>query len=149
MVDWAGGAGFDTQPGAGARVMATILFTDIVDSTVRARKEGDAAWKQRAATQRARAERGRVKTEGGTRLLGVTLIAGVVVAYAVAGGAVYLLVTSVSGQLLVTSALLILLFYFALLVVLRLPTMTSRLDGEAHRDRATDGHHRTLIGVSK
>ena len=45
MVDWAGGAGFDTPPGEGARVMATILFTDIVDSTVRARKEGDAAWK--------------------------------------------------------------------------------------------------------
>ena len=45
MVDWAGGAGFDTPPGEGARVMATILFTDIVDSTVQARKEGDAAWK--------------------------------------------------------------------------------------------------------
>jgi class 3 adenylate cyclase len=45
MVDWAGGAGFDTQPGEGARVMATILFTDIVDSTVQARQKGDAAWK--------------------------------------------------------------------------------------------------------
>ena len=45
MIDWAGGAGFDTPPGEGARVMATILFSDIVDSTVRARKEGDAAWK--------------------------------------------------------------------------------------------------------
>jgi class 3 adenylate cyclase len=46
MVDWAGGAGFDTQPGEGARVMATILFTDIVDSTAHARKKGDAAWKR-------------------------------------------------------------------------------------------------------
>jgi class 3 adenylate cyclase len=45
MVDWAGGAGFDTQPGEGARVMATILFTDIVDSTVQARQKGDAAWR--------------------------------------------------------------------------------------------------------
>jgi class 3 adenylate cyclase len=49
MVDWAGGAGFDTPPGEGARVMATILFTDIVDSTVQARQKGDAAWKRTAA----------------------------------------------------------------------------------------------------
>jgi class 3 adenylate cyclase len=49
MVDWAGGAGLDTQPGSGARVMATILFTDIVDSTVQARREGDAAWKRTLA----------------------------------------------------------------------------------------------------
>jgi class 3 adenylate cyclase len=49
MVDWAGGAGFDTPPGEGARVMATILFTDIVDSTVHARKEGDAAWNHTVA----------------------------------------------------------------------------------------------------
>jgi class 3 adenylate cyclase len=49
MVDWAGGAGFDTSPGNGARVMATILFTDIVDSTVQARTEGDAAWKHTLA----------------------------------------------------------------------------------------------------
>jgi class 3 adenylate cyclase len=49
MVDWAGGAGFDTPPGKSARVMATILFTDIVDSTVHARKKGDAAWKRTAA----------------------------------------------------------------------------------------------------
>ena len=48
MVDWAGGAGFDVQPGEGARVMATILFTDIVDSTVRARKDGDVAWRRTA-----------------------------------------------------------------------------------------------------
>ena len=47
MVDWAGGAGFDPAPDMGsARVMATILFTDIVDSTVHASTEGDAAWKR-------------------------------------------------------------------------------------------------------
>jgi class 3 adenylate cyclase len=51
MVDWAGGAGFDTQLGEGSRVMATILFTDIVDSTVQARKEGDAAWKHTVTMQ--------------------------------------------------------------------------------------------------
>jgi dihydrofolate reductase len=33
MVDWAGGAGFDVQPGESTRVMATILFTDMVGST--------------------------------------------------------------------------------------------------------------------
>jgi class 3 adenylate cyclase len=46
MVDWAGGAGFDPQPGGEARAMATILFTDIVDSTARASDAGDAAWKR-------------------------------------------------------------------------------------------------------
>jgi class 3 adenylate cyclase len=46
MVDWAGGAGFDVRPGESARVMATILFTDVVDSTPRAREAGDAAWKR-------------------------------------------------------------------------------------------------------
>jgi class 3 adenylate cyclase len=49
MVDWAGGAGFDPQAGSDARAMATILFTDIVDSTVQAQREGDAAWKRTAA----------------------------------------------------------------------------------------------------
>ena len=49
MVDWAGGGGFDVQPGEGSRVMATILFTDIVDSTARARNDGDIAWKRTAA----------------------------------------------------------------------------------------------------
>ena len=46
MLDWAGGAGFDVQPGDSGRVMATILFTDIVGSTAQARKAGDAAWKR-------------------------------------------------------------------------------------------------------
>jgi class 3 adenylate cyclase len=49
MVDWAGGAGFDTPLGKASRVMATILFTDIVDSTVHAQTEGDAAWKRTVA----------------------------------------------------------------------------------------------------
>jgi class 3 adenylate cyclase len=49
MVDWAGGAGFDPASGEGARVLATILFTDIVDSTDQARQKGDAAWKRTVA----------------------------------------------------------------------------------------------------
>jgi class 3 adenylate cyclase len=49
MVDWAGGAEFDERPGAEARVMATILFTDIVDSTALARDAGDASWKRTVA----------------------------------------------------------------------------------------------------
>ena len=49
MLDWAGGAGFDVQPGESVRVMATVLFTDMVDSTTRARKAGDAAWKRTVA----------------------------------------------------------------------------------------------------
>ncbi len=49
MVDWAGGAGFDTPPGGGARAMATILFTDIVDSTALASDVGDASWKRTVA----------------------------------------------------------------------------------------------------
>ena len=49
MVDWAGGAGFDPQSGGEARVVATILFTDIVDSTARASEAGDASWKRTVA----------------------------------------------------------------------------------------------------
>jgi class 3 adenylate cyclase len=49
MVDWAGGAGFGTQPGEHARVLASILFTDIVDSTAFARDAGDASWKRTVA----------------------------------------------------------------------------------------------------
>jgi class 3 adenylate cyclase len=49
MVDWAGGAGFDVRPGEGARVLATILFTDIVDSTALAREAGDASWRRTVA----------------------------------------------------------------------------------------------------
>ncbi|MGH2825810.1 MAG: adenylate/guanylate cyclase domain-containing protein [Actinomycetota bacterium] len=46
MIDWAGGAGFGTQMGEEIREMITILFTDIVDSTVLARKAGDLAWQR-------------------------------------------------------------------------------------------------------
>ena len=47
MLDWAGGAGFGVAPGTGGlRVIRTILFTDIVDSTGRAHRRGDAAWKR-------------------------------------------------------------------------------------------------------
>lgn len=49
MVDWAGGAGFDPQPGRGTRVSATILFTDVVGSTARASEVGDTSWKRTAA----------------------------------------------------------------------------------------------------
>jgi class 3 adenylate cyclase len=49
MVDWAGGAGFDTRPGKEPRATATILFTDIVDSTVLAREAGDVVLKRTLA----------------------------------------------------------------------------------------------------
>jgi class 3 adenylate cyclase len=49
MVDWAGGAGFGAEAGGEARVLATILFTDVVDSTVLARDAGDASWKRTVA----------------------------------------------------------------------------------------------------
>jgi class 3 adenylate cyclase len=49
MVDWAGGAGFDTRPGEEPRATATILFTDIVDSTVLAREAGDVILKRTLA----------------------------------------------------------------------------------------------------
>jgi class 3 adenylate cyclase len=49
MVDWAGGAGFDVRPGERTRLMATVLFTDMVGSTEQAGKAGDAAWKRRVA----------------------------------------------------------------------------------------------------
>jgi class 3 adenylate cyclase len=48
MVDWAGGAGFEARRGE-ARVLATILFTDVVDSTALARDAGDASWKRTVA----------------------------------------------------------------------------------------------------
>jgi class 3 adenylate cyclase len=49
MVDWAGGAGFDPQPGREKRVSASILFTDIVESTARASEAGDTSWKRTVA----------------------------------------------------------------------------------------------------
>jgi class 3 adenylate cyclase len=44
MLDWAGGAGFGVAPGEGLRSIATILFTDIVDSTGGVQRRGDVAW---------------------------------------------------------------------------------------------------------
>jgi class 3 adenylate cyclase len=49
MVDWAGGAGLGARLAGDARAIATILFTDIVDSTARARQAGDASWKRTIA----------------------------------------------------------------------------------------------------
>jgi class 3 adenylate cyclase len=49
MVDWAGGGGFGAEPGGGLRVVSTILFTDIVDSTARAEEVGDATWNRTLA----------------------------------------------------------------------------------------------------
>jgi class 3 adenylate cyclase len=47
MLDWAGGAGFGVAPGTGGlRVIRTMLFTDIVDSTGRAQRRGDVAWRR-------------------------------------------------------------------------------------------------------
>jgi hypothetical protein len=78
-----------------------------------------------AATQRARAERRRVEAvaDRGTWPLAVIVFASVVAAYAAIVGAIYLLVTSVNGQLLAAGGLLILLFNFVLLFVLLLRTM--------------------------
>jgi class 3 adenylate cyclase len=49
MVDWAGGVGFEMRLGDEARVLATILFTDVVGSTALAREAGDASWKRTMA----------------------------------------------------------------------------------------------------
>jgi hypothetical protein len=79
MVDWAGGAGFDTQPGEEARVPATILFTDIVDSTARASDAGDASFQYEGSFDRNRvigvADKARAAFEGmpGLRLKFFTL----------------------------------------------------------------------------
>ncbi len=43
---WAGVEGWASAPVEGERIVTTILFTDIVDSTVRARDLGDVAWKR-------------------------------------------------------------------------------------------------------
>ena len=46
MLDWAGGGGFGVWPDAGGlRVVRTMLFTDIVDSTGLAQR-GEVAWKR-------------------------------------------------------------------------------------------------------
>jgi class 3 adenylate cyclase len=43
MLDWAGGAGFGVTSTDGLRVMRTMLFTDVVDSTGQAQRRGDMA----------------------------------------------------------------------------------------------------------
>lgn len=48
-VDWAGGVGWASPPTEGERVVATMLFTDIVDSTRLAGELGDQAWKRALA----------------------------------------------------------------------------------------------------
>lgn len=48
MLDWAGGAGFGGSPSTGLRVIRTMLFSDIVDSTRRAQRSGDIAWMRTA-----------------------------------------------------------------------------------------------------
>lgn len=45
-LDWAGVEGWASAPVEGERIVTTVLFTDIVDSTVRARELGDLAWKR-------------------------------------------------------------------------------------------------------
>jgi class 3 adenylate cyclase len=68
MLDWAGGAGFGVAPGAGGlRVIRTILFTDIVDSTGRAQRRGDRAWR-RTLDMHDDVVRGVIKTFGGEEM---------------------------------------------------------------------------------
>ena len=47
--DFAGSAGWASAPTERERIVATILFTDIVDSTGRARSLGDQAWRRALA----------------------------------------------------------------------------------------------------
>lgn len=48
-INWAGGAGWAAPADEADRSLATVLFTDIVDSTRMARELGDAAWRHRLA----------------------------------------------------------------------------------------------------
>lgn len=47
-LDWVGVQGWASVPVEGERILTTVLFTDIVDSTARARELGDLAWKRTA-----------------------------------------------------------------------------------------------------
>ena len=49
-IDLQGVVGWARPPEPGERVLTTVLFTDIVDSTVTAERLGDAAWKRVLAT---------------------------------------------------------------------------------------------------
>jgi class 3 adenylate cyclase len=51
-IDLQGVVGWARPPEPGERVLTTVLFTDIVDSTRAAERLGDAAWKQVLATHR-------------------------------------------------------------------------------------------------
>ena len=46
MIEFAGTRGFGKAPDVGERVVATLLVTDIVESTAAAARVGDAAWKE-------------------------------------------------------------------------------------------------------
>jgi class 3 adenylate cyclase len=46
-INWAGGADWAAAADEGERTLATVLFTDMVDSTKMAREVGDAAWRHR------------------------------------------------------------------------------------------------------
>jgi hypothetical protein len=85
-----------------------------------------------AASQRGHAERRPAESIADPRTwLPVAIIfPSVVAVYAVAVGAIYVLATSVNGQLLIAGGLLVLLFNFALLFVLLLRTM--RLERTRH-----------------
>ena len=77
-----------------------------------------------AATQRARAERRPAESvTDRTWPLAAILFPSVVAAYALVVGGIYLVLTSVSGQLLAAGGLLVLLFNFVLLFVLLFRTM--------------------------
>ncbi len=112
-----------------------------------------------AAAQQARVERQRVESDG-TRLLVAMLLASVIAAYAVVVGAIYLLVTSVSGPLLVAGGVHTVFLYSVLLVVMQLRTkrgeqraaareMNAQLNGPTPRYRATWRPRHTWMGVSK
>jgi hypothetical protein len=45
-IDWGGTASYALDgSGSGRRVITNVIFTDVVDSTVRARQVGDARWR--------------------------------------------------------------------------------------------------------
>ena len=48
-INWAGGAGWAAPADEADRSLATVLFTDLIDSTRMARELGDAAWRHRLA----------------------------------------------------------------------------------------------------
>lgn len=76
-INWAGGAGWATRADEGDRSLATVLFTDIVDSTRLAREAGDAGWHHRLALHEqtvrtvAANYRGRVVESAGDSFLAV------------------------------------------------------------------------------